>query len=254
MNKHNIGLTRFSLALTALGLLLGGAQTALAQCTTAAWSSTTGSVTAVGSTVEKTELEYEGSCGLSIQASASPGYVTSAAPNSDELVLSRFYIYPEELVLNGAQDEAIVFQARGNSAVQLQLVIRQLGNGLGLVMKYRSNGNLVEDNEVAPLLPTWQGVTVGWNADAISGSAYVKVDGREMITAEGINNNGEFISNLDLGLINDVNGSGKIVVDAFEARRAIPEPPLLTVNELFSISTRADVGTGRFSHDRRLHH
>jgi len=239
-----LGLTT-GLAATALATFaLGFSPAALAQCTTSAWTSTSGTVSATGSGGVKTELEYEGNCGLSVNAASSPGFVTTSAPSNETLMLTRFYIYPEELSLNNGSAEARIFVARGNGNTQLELSIQQLGSGLGLVMKYRSGGTLVTASEVAPLLPTWQAVTVGWAAGNNSGSAYVKIDGREMIDEQGLNNGAEFVSNLDLGLLNDVPGTGKIVMDAFEARRSAPEPPLLTVNELFNIATRADVGAG----------
>jgi len=245
MLQNKLRKKSYRLAFAAVGLfLMGHAPAVFAQCTTSSWTNTTGSVTAVGSTNERTELEYEGSCGLSVNAASSPGYVTSGAPNQDQQVLSRFYIYADELTLANEEAEAIVFQARGNSATQVQVAIQRLGIGLGLVMRYRSNGELVEIEDIAPLLPTWQAVTVGWSADAIGGTVYLKLDEVEMLRAEGLVNGNENVNNLDLGLVNDVSGSGKIVVDAFEARRAMPEPALLTVNELFNISTRSYVGSG----------
>ncbi len=233
----------YRLAFAAVGLfLMGHAPGALAQCTTSAWTSTTGTVTAVGSTTERTELEYEGSCGLSVTA-ANPGYVTSGAPNQDEQVLTRFYLFADDLTLNEGT-EAIVFRARGNSATQMEVAIQPLGSGLGLVMRVRSDGGLIPVGEVAPLLPTWQAVTVGWAADAVAGTAYLKLDEVEMLREEGLGNGGEHINNLDLGLIGSVSGSGKVVLDAIEARRAMPEPALLAVNELFNISTRSYVDEG----------
>lgn len=247
MRKQTLRFTSFRLAVSALGLLmLGHAPAVFAQCTTSAWTSTTGTVVPDGSAGVKTELEYEGNCGLTVNAASSPGYVTSSAPNSDTVLLTRFYIYADDLTLSNAQAEAEIYRARGNGNTQIRLLVRRLGDGLGLAMEYRDGNGLVEHPDIAPLLPTWQAVTVGWTAGAgSSGSAYVKIDGREMMSAANVNNGSEFVSNLDLGLINDVPGGGKVVIDAFEARRASPEPPLLTVNELFNIATRAKVGTGR---------
>jgi hypothetical protein len=57
-----------------------------------------------------------------------------------------------------------------------------------------------------------------------------------------VTNGSAVINEIDLGVINTADASGEIVFDAFDLRRS-PSVGLLTINEMFGISTRADVRT-----------
>ena len=84
-------------------------------------------------------------------------------------------------------------------------------------------------------------------AGAGNGSLIVKLDGVEQLNLSNHVNGAEVVNEIDMGVLNSPSASGALVFDAFETRRALPEPGLLTVNELFNISTRALVGNGRLS-------
>jgi hypothetical protein len=68
------------------------------------------------------------------------------------------------------------------------------------------------------------------------------VDGFERINITNLDNAGEFVNEIDLGIVNDPDGTGPIALDALVTRRALPEPALLTLNKLLNVSTRAAVG------------
>lgn len=230
--------------LTLLALVALPAQSVFAQCTTSAWSSTTGTVAAIGSETNPAGLPYEGTCGLTVNASNAPAHVTTSAPNNEKLLLTRFYLYPAELNLSSGDAE--IFRARGNGSPQVTLELRTLGDGLGLVTNYRSGGSLIQHNQIIPLRSVWQAINVNWSSDGVGGgSVIVKIDGRQQFIINNLDNADEFISNVDLGMVSSVSGSGTLVFDGMEARRANPEPGLLTVNELDNISTRAPVSTGQ---------
>jgi hypothetical protein len=231
-----------------LALAFSQANTALAQCSTDAWSSTSGSVQAIGSTTNPTGKKYEQDCGLTVNVN-SPGHVTTTAPTDEDFFSTRFYLYPEQTSLGGS--EAVIFRARNGGTSQVELLLREQ-NVAGtpvkrVVVKYRNNGNLVEHNETFTLLPVWQAATVTWGSGAGTGSISFKIDGIEKMNVTGLSNNGEVVNEMDLGVISATGGSGPVVFDAFDTRRALPEPPLLTVNELINISTRAQVGNGVFA-------
>jgi len=234
-------LARIGLFSLFLGLL-APAQDARAQCSTSDWSSVTGNVSALGSDTTPVGRKYEMDCGLTVDAAQAPAYVTSSAPDQETLVITRFYLYADELDLDGT--DAVVFRARGSGNTQLTLAVRELGGGHGIVTSYRSGNTLIEHETVTALLPVWHAITVGWSAASPNGSLYLKIDDRQQFQLTDLDNAGETIQNFDFGLVNNVSGSGSIVVDAFEARRANPEPGLLATNELFSISTRSYVGLG----------
>lgn len=228
-----------------LALFFGQANTALAQCSTDAWSSTTGAVQAIGAPAGK---KYEQNCGLTVNANT-PGHVTTTAPTDEDFFTTRFYFYPEQLSLGNS--EVTIFRARDGGTSQVELALReQLEDGVPVkrvVVKYRDDGNLEVHNETFPLLPVWQAATVTWSAGDGGGSVSLKIDGIEQMSATGLVNNGEIVNQMDLGVVSATGGSGPIVFDAFDTRRALPEPPLLTINELINISTRAEVGNGVFA-------
>jgi hypothetical protein len=235
----------FRLGAAALfALTLGQANTALAQCSTAAWSSTTGSVQAIGENTTPTGKKYEQNCGLTVNANT-PGHVTTTAPTDEDFFSTRFYVYPEQMSLGAS--EAVIFRARNGGTSQVEILLREQGGVKRVAVKYRNNGNLVEHGETFPLLPVWQAATVTWSAGAGTGSISFKIDGIEKMNETGLSNDGEVVNEMDLGVISATGGSGPVVFDAFDTRRALPEPPLLTINELINISTRAQVGNGVFA-------
>jgi hypothetical protein len=241
--------TSFRLGVAALlALTFSQANTALAQCSTDAWSNTTGSVQAIGENTNPVGKKYEQNCGLTVNPNA-PGYVTTTAPTDEDFFSTRFYLYPEEMSLGNS--EAVIFRARNGGTSQVELLLReQLEDGVPVkrvVVQYRDNGTLEEHGETFPLLPIWQAATVTWGAGAGTGSLSFKIDGIEKMNLTGLSNGGAVINEMDLGVISATGGSGPIVFDAFDTRRALPEPPLLTINELINISTRAQVGNGLFA-------
>jgi hypothetical protein len=233
----NEGMKHFGRLTLALGLVTLTGQ-AFAQCTTSAWSAETGTTQAVGSNGAN---RYEQDCGLTVQAASAPGYVTTTAPTDETEFYTRFYFYPAQLDLSSG--DADVFVARNGGTVQVRLSVREVGGEQNLVARYRSNGGLVEATPI-PLRPVWQAVNVGWTTGAGNGSLTVKIDGFDRINLTNLQNNGELVNEMDLGIINDPSGTGPVVFDAFETRRALPEPPLLATNRLINISTRTPVGAG----------
>ena len=239
------------LRISAAALLLGAGLLSLlpgsvhAQCSTGAWSNTVGSAQALGAATVPTGKKYENQCGLTVDAAGAPGYVTTTAPSNEAVFSARFYLLPAGL--NISSGEVVVFQARDGGTRQIELSLRKTGNVLNLVPKVRSNGSLVEQAGI-PLLGVWQGVTVLWTAGGASnGSLQVKLDGVTKLSLGNLVNGAEVINETQLGIINDPAATGKLVIDAFEARRSATGPALLAVNELANISTRADVGNGDFS-------
>lgn len=223
---------RWALALC-LALMAGQA---FASCAASAWTSETGAVQPVGGGGDD---KYEQDCGLTVTAETAPGYLTTTAPENETSLFTRFYMYPAQLNLSSG--DADVFVARDGTTPQVRLALRQIGEALNLVVFYRSGGILVESSPI-PLRPVWQGINVNWTTGAGTGALVVKVDGFERLNAQSLDNAGEFVNELDLGIINDPDGAGPVVLDAFEARRTLPEPALLTINELLNVSTRAAVG------------
>lgn len=238
------------LQVPAAALLLGAALMSLlpgsvhAQCSTGAWSNTVGSAQALGAATVPTGKKYENQCGLTVDAAGAPGYVTTTAPSNEAVFSARFYLLPAGLTISSG--EVVVFQARDGGTRQIELSLRRTGSVLNLVPKVRSSGSLVEQAGI-PLLGVWQGVTVLWTAGNGNGSLQVKVDGATKLSLGNLVNGAEVINETQLGIINDPAATGKLVIDAFEARRSPTGPALLAVNELANISTRADVGNGDFS-------
>jgi hypothetical protein len=87
-------------------------------------------------------------------------------------------------------------------------------------------------------------VTVAWASGAVSGSLAVLLDGQQELFIGGLINASERIGDVDLGVLNDANGTGALAFDSFQLRRSGSAPTLIPVNELYNISTRAPVGTG----------
>jgi hypothetical protein len=226
--------------LAAAMLLFAPAPALFAQCTVDDWSSRSGTVLATGQ-----GRSYQAECGLTVRAGDSPAWVTTNTPNDESVIYARFYLYPNDLELS--QGEAVVLRARDGATEQFRLAVRSSGDGLVLVPSWRSDGALVQAGRVVPLKNTWQAVTVAWNSSAVGGSLAIDIDGVRQLFIGDIQNDGEGVGEVDLGLVNNVAGSGSVAFDAFELRRAGNSTPLLTVNELFNISTRARVGNGAYA-------
>jgi len=209
-----------------------------AQCSTAAWSSETGTVQAIGVSTTPVGKKYEGQCGLTVNAATSPGYVTTSAPSGESVVSARFYFLPNEIDISSG--DAVIFKARDGSTTQVQLSLRKVGGAVSLVSSYRSGSTLVENSNKIPLLPVWQGVTMSWTAGSGTGSFLLKLDGKKQIEVVNLNNGSELVNEVDLGILNAVSATGNLAFDAIDIRRS-GEPALLAVNELFNISTRAEV-------------
>ncbi|MEE4175202.1 MAG: hypothetical protein V2I57_13200 [Xanthomonadales bacterium] len=234
------GIKQFGRWTLALGLSMLAGQV-YAQCSTAAWDSEVGAVQAVQG---GGDAKYEQNCGLTVNA-ASPGYVTTSAPTDETEFYTRFYFYADAANLS---NDAVLFTARDGSEVQVQIAVRQSGDDYRLITRYRSGGNLVTAGQQIPLLPVWQAVNVNWTTGNGSGSIAVKLDGVEKLSVTNLSNANERVNQMDLGIISPGNasvGTGLIALDAIDTRRALPEPALLTNNELRNISTRALVGLDR---------
>jgi len=215
------------------------------QCSTAAWSSVTGTVEAIGESTVPVGKKYEEQCALTVSTASAPGYVTTTAPSNEPLFTARFYVLPLNLSISSGDVE--IFQARNGGATEIRLSLRDIGGVVHLVTRYRSGGSVVEHGEKIPLRSVWQAISMSWSAGNGSGTFTLSLDGVEKFALGGISNNGEVVTAVDLGILNDPSASGKVVFDAFEMRRTADLPPLLTVNELFNISTRADIGNGVYS-------
>lgn len=236
----NEGIKNFGRWTLAVGLATLAGQ-AFAQCTTSAWSSESGATQAVGG---GGDAKYEQECGLSVNA-ANPGFVTTTAPTDETEFYTRFYFYADAANLS---NDAVLFTARDGSEVQVEIAVRQTGQTQSLVTRYRSGNNLVQAGQLIDLLPTWQAVNVNWTTGSGNGTLEVKVDGVSKLNVTNLNNLNERVNQMDLGIVSPGNagvGTGLVALDAFETRRALPEPALLTVNELRNISTRALVGIDR---------
>lgn len=212
---------------------------AFAQCSTAAWSSVTGSPQALGVSTNPVGKKYEGQCGLTVNAATAPGYVTTTNPSNETLFSARFYFLPASLDI--ANGDVVIFRARSGGRTQVTLKLREVGGVLHLLANYRTGGGTFENSQTILLQPVWQAATVHWNAGAGTGGFSLLLDGKEQISVGGFNNGGEVVNEVDLGVINTPSAVGSVVFDAFEIRRTEEAPPLLAIEELFNIATRAEV-------------
>lgn len=212
------------------------------QCSTAAWSGVSGNVEAIGASTVPVGKKYEAQCALTVTTTSAPGYVTTNAPSNEPLFTARFYLLP--LNLNISSGDVEVFKALNGGATQIRLSLRNVGGVNQLVTRYRDGGSVVEHSELVPLQSIWQAISMSWSAGNGTGTFSLNLDGVEQFALSGLSNNGEVVTSVDLGILNDPAASGKVVFDAFEMRRTADVPPLLTVNELYNISTRADIGNG----------
>jgi hypothetical protein len=221
--------------------LLVIADSVMANCSTGAWTSTTGQTSALGEATLPKGLFYEGQCGLTIDA-ANPGYVTTQDPVDEDVVSAQFLLNPDSLSIGSGDVE--ILDARDGGTTQLGLSLRKVGDDLGLVTTYRSGGSPVESSPIL-IQPVWQVITLGWQAGDGNGVVELALDGVTQLALADLNNAGEVINEVDLGIVNSPSASGELAVDAFELRRTAerPEIPADALRELKSISTRAEVGT-----------
>lgn len=212
---------------------------AFAQCSTAAWSSVTGSPQALGVSTNPIGKKYEGQCGLTVNAASAPSYVTTTNPSNETLFSARFYFLPSNLDLSGG--DLVIFRARSGGRTQATLKLSEVGGVLRLVASYRTGADTFGSSQSVVLQPVWQAATVHWNAGAGTGAFSLDLDGKQQINVGGFDNGSEVVNEVDLGVINSTSATGSVVFDAFEIRRTAEAPPLLAIEELFNIATRAEV-------------
>ena len=214
---------------------------AFAQCSTDAWASVTGTALAIGESTSPQGKKYEQSCGLTIDASSVPAYVTTDTPTDESVISARFYLLQETLDLQSG--DLTLLTARDGGTVEFELLIRSTGSVNHLVSVYRDNGSLVEDSEIVALQNVWQAVEVAWSAGAGDGTFELKIDDIPMISLASLTNGGALVNEVDVGVVNSADAVGELVLDAIQLRRA-GSAGLLDISELRNISTRADVRTG----------
>lgn len=217
---------------------LSSASAVFAQCSLQGLTRT-GTTTAVSANQNDS---YHAQCGLFVRIGQSPGFVTSTAPNNEKILFARFYMNPRSVNLSSG--DAVIFKAKDGSKTQARLALRQVNGQLRLVTTYRTNGSTQTHPTQIPLRDGWQAITVAWASGAVSGSMAVLLDGQQELFIGGLINASERISAVDLGVLNDANGTGTLTFDSFQLRRGGSAPTLVPVNELYNISTRAPVGTG----------
>lgn len=229
------------LRLANLILLLMFSSQAFAQCSTDAWTSVSGSPLAIGESTSPQGKKYEQSCGLTIDASLVPAYVTTDTPSDETVISARFYLLQEALDLQSG--DLTLLTARDGGTVEFELLIRSTGSVNHLVTIYRDNGVLVEDSEVIALQNVWQAVEVAWSTGSGDGTFKLMIDDIPMISIASLTNGSAIVNEVDIGIVNSADATGELVLDAIELRRA-GASGLLDISELRNISTRADVRTG----------
>ena len=213
-----------------------------AQCSTAAWSDVTGTPPPqpLGTSTTPVGKKYEQGCGLTVDATAAPSFVTTAAPSGEASFNTRFYFLASDLSITSG--DVTLLTARDGGTTEVELRLRNAGGVNYLVAFYRNSNVLTEHPNPIPLEDVWTGVEVSWSAGTNDGTFGLKKDDFSKYTKTGLINGSAVINEVDLGIVNAATATGELVFDAFEMRRT-SSPGLLTVNEMFGISTRADVGT-----------
>jgi hypothetical protein len=126
--------------------------------------------------------------------------------------------------------------------IEVELRLRDTGGVISLVAFYQTNGGLTEHPNPIALEDVWTAVEVSWSAGNGDGTFLLKVDDFPKYDQNDLVNTDAVINEVDLGVVNSASASGEVVFDAFDLRRTT-SPGLLTINEMFGISTRADVRT-----------
>ena len=101
---------------------------------------------------------------------------------------------------------------------------------------------LTEHPNPIPLQDVWNGVEISWSAGAGDGAFELILDDMLKYTRSDLINGSAVINEVDFGVVNTATATGEVVLDAFDLRRT-PAIGMLAINELFGISTRADVRT-----------
>ncbi|MFC1688369.1 hypothetical protein ACFL07_01755 [Pseudomonadota bacterium] len=228
----------FHLAIILLAIVFS--TSAFGQCSTAAWTSVSGSPAAVGPPASK---KYEQDCALTVNAATAPSYVTTDTPIDETTFSARFYMLTEALnIATGVNDYVTVLRARNNSTAEFELRLRSTGSVIHLVSYYRDNGSLVKHPTELELQDVWQAIEITWSAGSVDGAFEIKIDDIPQIADMAVANGSSVITDLDFGIVELTSATGALVLDAIELRRA-GNSGLLTVTELENISTRADVRT-----------
>lgn len=240
VDTHTVAGMRLVLFLVAF---LSASQ-AFAQCSIDAWSSSTGSPTAIGENDDPQGKKYEQSCGLTVDASTAPSFVTTNMPIDESTFSARFYLLVEALeIATGPDDYVTILRARDNTTTEFELRLVSTGSVIHLVSYYQDNGIWVEDPVVLELQNVWQAIEVNWSAGAGNGTFEVKIDDIPQISNLALTNGSAVINDVDFGIVDLTSATGDLVLDAIELRRA-GTSGLLDISELGNISTRADVRTG----------
>ncbi|MEM8547082.1 MAG: hypothetical protein AAGF46_02850 [Pseudomonadota bacterium] len=230
-------------ALAAVGFAVFSVDVA-AQCRTNNWTQQTSAIEARGDGTSPSGREYSGGCGLTANADGSDAIIRKNFGSDETAIATRFYLYPNDFSLSSG--EAIIFQGQDGGTTQVELRLRPTGDDYELVTRYRDNGTMRSASETIRVLKTWQAVTVGWSSAAVSGSVSIDIDGNRMLFVNGFANNGQVIDRMRLGLLNgsSLSASGSLGFDEVEVRRTPEEIEPIGVNEIFNLSTRAEVGRG----------
>ena len=199
----------------------------------------TGSPVPSGPATVPAGMKYERNCGLTVDATDVPAYVTTETPNNETQVLVRFYFLADLLEITSG--EAILLRARDGGTTQFEIVLQGTEAVKYLVTRYRDGGGLTESAAI-PLQDVWIAVEAAWATGAGDGSFSLKLDDILQFEETTLDNDGDFVNEVDLGIVNSADTLGEVALDAFMLRRA-GAPGLLAVNELGNISTRANVQT-----------
>jgi hypothetical protein len=213
---------------------------AFAQCSTCAWSNVTGTPQPLGESTDPAGKKYEQSCGLTIDATSVPAFVTTSAPTGETLFSVRFYVLSSALSITSG--DVTLLTARNGGTTEVELRLRSTGSVKHLVALYRTGGVLTEHPNPIALEDVWSGVEVSWSAGAGDGTFGLKINDFPKYIKNDLVNGSAVINEIDFGVVNAATATGELVIDAFDSRRT-SSVGLLTINEMFGISTRADVRT-----------
>jgi hypothetical protein len=192
-----------------------------------------------GESTDPVGKKFEQSCGLTIDADGViPSFVTTTAPSGEAAFSARFYLLASALDISSG--DVTVFTARNVDEIEVELRLRDTGGVISLVAFYQTNGGLTEHPNPIALEDVWTAVEVSWSAGNGDGTFLLKVDDFPKYDQNDLVNTDAVINEVDLGVVNSASASGEVVFDAFDLRRTT-SPGLLTINEMFGISTRADV-------------
>ncbi|MGK2926705.1 MAG: hypothetical protein ACSLE2_13905 [Lysobacterales bacterium] len=185
-------------------------------------------------------MTYEQNCGLTVDATNVPAYVTTNTPVNESQVRVRFYFLADLLEITSG--EVVLLRARDGGTTQFEVLLNVSGSVKRLLTRYSDGEGGFTQSAAIPLQDVWIAVETAWTTGAGNGSFSLKLDDVLQFEDTTLNNDGDVVNEVDLGVVNSANTLGEIAFDAFMLRRA-GAPGLLTVNELWNISTRANVQT-----------